>query len=367
MIQVQPFSTSVMSSHKVFFILNELPKHTQEIGVWIKTPTGIDPVDFVNVFSLHDGTLVAAWVEPFKHLPLHNVVAYTNGKTQIINMLPLERIIDIYDKPVDSDFGTFSFGASIPIPSGDWRCYRGMYGFWQFSNDNHVDEIVNDVSEILVYESILNVGGTGHLVYVEATNKDKVAYQKINNSIAPASGRTLQETLRLAYEWSVMAEEPFNSQENIALSAKSFLDALNLTDEERTTLENILPMQIYNYISGSETARVRPSDISELNDEVKNIVFKRMASLSLSALLKIHNIEDTYGVLELEKTGLEEGIQRFKDHYQIPSDWLISETDRIIEHCDVYYPAKVDAFVHNQLRHFSNKQLILDKVTNNAL
>lgn len=362
MITVQPFTTSVLSTYKTFYILDKLPKNSQEIGVFIKTPLTVEPVDFVNVFSLHDGTLLAAWVDPFKILPLQNLVAYTNGKTQIINMTQLERIIDIYNKPVDSDFGTFSFGDSISIPKGDWRCYRGMYGFWQFSNDNHVDEIVNDVSELLVYESILNVSGTAHLVYVEATNKEKIAYEKINNSISPSSGRTLQETLRLIYEWYVVSEEPFNSQERPALAAKEFFRLLDITEGELESLSKLPSMQIANYIDGSETARLRPDGITEMSEEIQNIVFKRVSSLSLSALFKIHNIEDSYGLLEIEKFELDAGIKRFMEFYNVPGHLSIYNIKEIVEHCEIYFNETIGPFVHNQLRNFVNKTKVLDSM-----
>ena len=124
-------------------------------------------------------------------------------------------------------------------------------------------------------------------------------------------------------------------------------------------------MQVVQFLSGSETARIRPNNIPNLNEGIKNILFKRMASSSLSALFKIHGIEDTYELIELEKQELEAGIQRFKDFYQIPEDWEITDTARIIEHCELYFNPTVGPYVHNQLRLFKNKETILNNVENN--
>lgn len=341
MIQTQPFSTEILSTHRGFFILDKLPKFATEVDVWIQTPAGNESVDFIDVFELHDGTLLAAWMHPFQKLPLHNLVAFCNGVTQVLNLYPLERIIDIYDRPLDANLGTFSFTKSIPVNGGDWRCDRGMYGAKAFEQEN-IDRVFEDVGQIVFYEPFLNLNGVSHLIYVEGSNKTQLAEEKVNNSIAPVTGRTLQETMRLVYEWAVLAEEPFSSSDDAAVAAKAFLDGLRFTSEERTALANLAPMQISNYLSGSETARVRPSNIPALDDAIKTMVFKRMASSSLSALLKIHGIEDTYGLTALEQAELDAGIQRFNDYYTEP----VSAGDK--------------PFFDNQVRFFRNKQIVLN-------
>jgi hypothetical protein len=341
MIQTQPFTTNIIATHRGFFILDRLPKNATEVDVWIQTPTGNESVDFIDLFVLQDGTLLAAWVHPFQKLPLHNLTVFCDGTVQVLNLCPLERIIDIYDRPLDASLGTFSFAKSIPIDGGDWRCHRGMYGPWQFTDDNH-QIVIDEVTQIVIYESLLNLNNAGYLVYVEATGKTQLANEKVNNSIAPVTGRTLQETMRLIYEWSVLAEQPFNSTDEAAVAAKTFLDFLGFTTEERTALASLPPMQISNYLAGSETARVRPSNIPALDDAIKTMVFKRMASSSLSALFKIHGIEDTYGLQALEQAELDAGIQRFNDYYVEP----IRDADK--------------PFFDNQVRFFRNKQTVLN-------
>jgi hypothetical protein len=266
---------------------------------------------------------------------------FCDGAVQVLNLCPLERIIDIYNRPLDANLGTFSFAKSIPIDGGDWRCHRGAYGPWQFTDDNH-QIVIDEVTQIVIYESLLNLNNAGYLVYLEATGKTQLAEQKVNNSIAPVTGRTLQETMRLIYEWSVLAEEPFNSTDEAAVAAKTFLDFLGFTSDERTALASLPPMQISNYLAGSETARVRPSNIPALDDAIKTMVFKRMASSSLSALFKIHGIEDTYGLQALEQAELDAGIQRFNDYYTEP----VSAADK--------------PFFDNQVRFFRNKQTVLN-------
>ena len=335
------FSIDILSTHRGFFILDKLPKFATEIDVWIQTPTGNESVGFIDVFVLQDGTLLAAWQHPFQKLPLHNLIVFCDGVIQVLNLYPLERIIDIYDRPLDSELGTFSFTKSSPVGGGDWRCDRGMYGAKAFAGEN-IDRVFSEANEIVVYEPFMCLNGSAHLIYLQAKNKSQLAEDKLNNSVSPSTGRTLQETFRLIYEWSVLAEDPFNSADDAAIAAKAFFDGLGFTAEERTALASLPPMQISNYLAGSETARVRPSNIPALNEAIKTMIFRRMASSSLSALFKIHGIEDTYGLQALEQTELDAGIQRFNDYYSEP----ISAEDK--------------PFFDNQVRFFRNKQTVLN-------
>jgi len=346
MIQTQPFTTAVLSTHRGFFILDKLPKFATEIDVWIQTPAGNESVDFIDVFVLHDGTLLAAWAHPFQKLPLHSLIAFCNGITQVLNLYLIERIFDIYNKPLsisedDNNLWAFSFTDSVAVNGGDWRCDRGMYGPKMFIEEN-LDRVFSGVTEIIVYEPFLCVNGVGHLLYTEGKDKKDLALEKVNNSFYPTTGFTIQETMRLIYEWSILTEEPFNSTDSAAVAAKRFLDFLEFTVDERTVLASLPPMQISNYLTGSEAARVRPSSIPVLDDAIKMMLFKRMASSSLFALLQIHGIEDIYNLQALEQAELDAGIQRFQDYY--------SEAMQAAD----------KAFYDNQVRFFANKQAILD-------
>jgi hypothetical protein len=354
MINTQPFTTDILSTHRGFFILDKLPKNATEVDVWIQTPTGNESVDFIDVFSLHDGTLLAAWKHPFQKLRLHNLTASCEENEQIVNLYPLERIIDIYDKPLvpsenDNNLWAFAFMDSASVDGADWRCDRGAYGAKLFAEETP-DRVYSEVTEIVVYEPFLNVNGIAHLIYSEGKNKREFVLNKFNNSYLPAMGLTLQELLRLIYEWAVLSEEPFNSTDRISLVAKGFLDHLCFTEEEISVLSSLSPMQVSNYLTGSKTARVRPIDVPPLSESIKNMLFKRMACSSLSALLKIHGIEDTYGLLALEFDELDAGIQRLEDYH---AQYPVRNVDK--------------SFYDNQVRFFNNKRTLLEMVLNNQL
>ncbi len=360
--KTKPFELSVLESYRMFFLLNNLPKDSEDYDIWIQTPAGYESVDFVDVFTMRDGSLLAAWKHPFEKLGLQNLVAFANGKTQILNLYSVERIYDIYDRDVDSDSGTFIFTASRVIENADWRCDRGYYGSRPFQGEVQ-EQVINDLGQIVFYEPFLSVAGIGHLIYIESNNRKELANEKINNSVIPVTGRTLQEVLRLIYEWSAVSKEPFNSSEEASVSAAAYLEALKFTDDELELIGSLREMQVASFLKGSNNARVRPSEIDVLSPEIANIVFDRMASSSLSFIISRN--PELWGIneiLEKEKNQLEAGMSRFFEFYGIDSDNSITDTEKIIDLAKNNFNQTVGPYVHNQLRLFKNKKSILNSI-----
>lgn len=357
--KVNPFSIDVLTTHKSFFLLNKLPKNAIDIDVKIQTPNGQEDVDFIDVFSMADGSLLAAWVHPLQKLGLQNLVASVEDNRQIINLYPIERMIDKYNKPIDSDFGVFVFTKSSPIDNADWRCDRGYYGAQRFVQ-NFATPFITKLEDIIMYESFLSVAGAGHLLYMEVAKNTESANNALNNSLIPTTGRTFQEVLRLVYEWSVLANHPFDSTEEPAIAANNFLTALNLSETEMSEIESLTPMQVAQFLLGSETARVRPNNIQEMTKGVEDILFDRMASSSLSFIVSRNpEIWDLQQVLERELEELEQGIFRFKEYYEIPNYVDLGDTETIMEFSGVISSNQL-AYFHNQLRHFANKKKVLN-------
>jgi hypothetical protein len=365
MIQTQPFNIDVLSTHKVFFLLEHLPKNTTEVDIWIQTPIGYESVDFVDVFVMQDGSLLAAWKHPLQKLPLQNLVAFGDGVTQVLNLYPVERIIDLYDRPVDATSGTFIFSGSGVIDGADWRCDNGYYGPKSLYVEELDSSLINSLAEIVAYEPFMSVAGLGHIMYVESNTQNKpeladLAVNKLNNSIAPVVGRTFQEVLRLIYEWAVLADEPFNSTENVAVTAKNYMGTLRFTEDEIDLIKELTPMQISKFISGSTEARIRPDNITPLSAGISDILFKRMASSSLSFIISRNpGIWDYEEVRQKELDELEVGILRFREYYGVPEYVELTETSRVLEFAEIQAPKQL-AYVHNQLRHFANKKSILN-------
>jgi hypothetical protein len=360
MITVKPFNLEVLSTHKGFFLLDKLPKHATEVDVWVQTPTGNESVDFVDIFSMADGSLLAAWKHPFQRI--HNLQVFCEGIVQVLNLYIVERVIDVYDKPSDSEYGTFIFCSSLPIEGADWRCDQSMYGPRPFKGEQ-VSQVINSLDEIVFYESFLNVNGAGHIIYIETRTKTEFANEKLNNSVVPVTGRTLQECLRLVYEWSVLADEPFNSTDDAAVSASKFIKSLKLTQDEVHAIEALPQMQVSKFISGSETARLRDMEIPELSDDIADIVFRRIGASTLSFIVsKNPGIWDFDEIKNQETLQMELGIQRFREYYKLPDDMDIEDDKNVLEHAFIYFE-KQHSYVYTQLRNFRNKKKVLLSLT----
>jgi hypothetical protein len=347
MIKVQKFDLSVLSTHKMFFHLNKLDAGLNEVDVWIQKPDGFESVDFIDVFSMDNGALIAAWKHPFQKLPLYNVVVFGNGKTQIVNLHSFEKMFEIYNKPVDSGFGVFSFVNSMPIASehGDWRCDIGYYGPEAFDKNVQAFE---SLEEIIFYEPILNVNGIGQIIYTESRKATEKADYYVNHSYCPYVGRTFQETLRLIWEWSVMADEPFNSNEEIALKAEKFIDAMDFSEDELNVIKDQTSMQVENFIRSKPNARLRPNDVQSMSSGIENIINSRVAHSSLSMIVRNNPMMFDYvSIYNAECVELQRGIERFCDYYKI-------------EDFDSW--TSVDAYSFNQLNFFKNKKMVLGLV-----
>ena len=350
MIAVQPFNIGVIDTHRCFYLLKNI-SNIDELQLIHETPGGFVEVDFVDVFKMNNNSIVVAWKKPLELAPMHNLLAISGSTVEVVNTATLERVIDIYDRPVDAQVGTFIFVNSDMLldPNIDWRCDNGKFGPAPFQS---VGRVIEQLSDISVYEPVLSVNGVGHLIYIEGVAKQGLANDFLSTGTMPTVGRTLWETLKLVREWAIVNQPPFNNQEAVSHKANLFIKNLGFTEQELSVIDNQIPMQISNYLMGDTNARQRPSGILPITDDIKNMLFKRMSSGILSALEYLSpgmwNIEE---LLSAEKIKLAADLQRLENMQLIPG-------------AESPYNQSVWAM---RQRFFDNKQLIIDKVENNAL
>jgi hypothetical protein len=126
-------------------------------------------------------------------------------------------------------------------------------------------------------------------------------------------------------------------------------------------IANLPQMQIGKFISGSETARHRPTNIPELNSDIENILWRRMASSSLCFIIARNpQLWDFDEVLQAEQEELENGISRFREYYQIPEYEPLEKNSKAAEFAEVSRPRQ-GAYVMNQILGFKNKQSVINK------
>lgn len=282
MIEVKPFTIDVVSKYESFYLLQNI-LNVQEIEVFHNTPSGQVEFPKINAFLMPNDKIIIAWPNSINMAQFYNLVVVANGIIEVISMSSIERIIDIYNKQSDSNFGLFSFANSNIVlqPNIDWRCDAGKYGPGIFPPST--TQIVNP-ENLVLFEPIISITGIAHLLYIEYQGDPSAADDFLNNSEKPAIGRTFWECLKLVREWSIVNSEPFNNNELIAEKANQFINGLNFSNEELQIIDAQVPMQIAKYIFGDDNARQRPDDIFEMNDDVRNILFKRLSSGTMSAI-----------------------------------------------------------------------------------
>jgi hypothetical protein len=146
----------------------------------------------------------------------------------------------------------------------------------------------------------------------------------------------------------------------VAVTAKNYMGTLRFTEDEIDLIKELTPMQISKFISGSTEARVRPDNITPLSAGISNILFKRMASSSLSFIISRNPaIWDYEEVHQRELAELQEGILRFREYYGVPSYVELTEVSRVMDFAEIQAPKQL-SYVHNQLRHFANKKTVLN-------
>lgn len=356
------FNHSVVNNYRLFYLLDNITDTNLEIHR--RTPAGDEEFEHADVFIMNNGKLLVAFKHPFSYAPNICLIAKTETQEEIINLTPWERLIDVYDPGIDNtDYGYFAFTDSRPIfeEGSEWRCDNTMYGPRPF----FVGQVAPTIQKVKGYETILSVHGVGYLVYIHLED-DAIEREKFkNDSEVPCAGLTLSEAFKVMLEWSETTQEPFNSTENIAVKAQQFLNQIGFTAD---LVDNQVDMQVANYLKGSTSARLRPEGVQPNKPELIGFIQKKMASSSLALIHHLYpELTELENVLSAEQDQLEAGIQRFRDFYQIPNDWPLSDTQRIIEHCTLYFNPTIGPYVHNQLRLFANKQQVLDKVATGTI
>jgi hypothetical protein len=294
-----------------------------------------------------NGQVLVAFPEYFTHISKHNIVATDGVVSEIVSLQIFERIHQYYKHGVDSiDAGGFTFMNSAPVPSFDnqWRCDAGLYGVELFADPLGDSTIaVPDAADaLLVYEPILSINGVAHLVYIERQNKNNKT-ELMNNSSTPFATYSLGEALKLILEWAQVSQAPFSNTESVALKAFEFAQQLGI---EETLVSNQPDMQIFEYLKGNPTARVRPENVQPLSPDTEVFIKKNMAYSCLSALLSLY--PDSCNLNEIV------AIEQVKLNKEIEN--LAHMTNALPDNSDATY------FIQSRTQLFNKKKELLESV-----
>jgi hypothetical protein len=285
---IEPFNLDVINKYNMFFMLQKL-NATSTINLYYQEVNNDVPFEDCSLFEMSNGKVLVAFPEYFTHISKHNLVATDGVVSEIVSLQIFERIYKYYKHGVDSiDAGGFTFMNSAPVPSFDnqWRCDAGLYGVELFADplgDSTI--VVPDAADaLLVYEPVLSINGVAHLVYIERENKNNKT-ELMNNSSTPFATYSLGEALKLILEWAQVSQAPFSNTESVAMKAFEFAQQLGI---EETLVSNQPDMQIFEYLKGNLTARMRPENVQPLSPTTEVFIKKNVAHSCLSSIVSLY-------------------------------------------------------------------------------
>ena len=239
-------------------------ENTGDFKLYTPTPSGNIEYTEYDVFTSLGHTIIA-----FKELDPYsgdfNYVLVYNDEEFIIDTICYDDILEHFTKDVLKEQDMYCVMSSkVMTPATAvkdavnfiHRCDAGKYGPVQFPLEDGVRPTVTDTSlfqHINKITVMLGAGGVAHVVYG--------AVPKLNDSFRdwPAvSGvaKTIMGVMKLIIEWASLTESPFNSDDEVALTCKTYIDTLkipqNVLDEISEYQED---MPVYRYFQNQENAR----------------------------------------------------------------------------------------------------------------
>ena len=324
------YNINDLQYRRSFYMLDNITDESVEL--FRRTPAGDEEFTQYSLHRMSDGKLLIAFYDYWSMHAVHSLVAKWNGIEELVNTQPFERIMPYWNPGLDyEDRGAFFFLNSKPIYTdvNDWRCDNTFYGperYIALGNEPFFGEF--KLEDILVYEPIINMNSTATLCFVHFRNDEHMRDYVVNADVIPSCGVTLSEVFKLISEWSVLAEEPFNSVEPIVLDAKAFLNQIGFDD---SLVADQTGMQITQYLLGDTDARRRPADVVETNQALLDFVKRKMAHMSLASLLSCY---PEYDNLEAEiQFDIESADKQFVDHLgglQIEGDFTLDNWEEAL-------------------------------------
>jgi hypothetical protein len=273
-------------------MLEKINGDSDSVFIYKNTPDGMVELTHFQAYRMANNEVLVAMFDDAKMVTDYEYIAVSGEIEEGFCTQLFERVANIYNKPPTNDDGVFVFVNSLPVvlDNQTFRCDMTRFGPTRFTEDGSYGEpMTKGLEQIITYEPILSINGVGHIIFMHERDDIETADKVVNDFEIPAATRTLSELLKLMTEWVQTTEPPFNGTDPIAVHAKNFLEAIGM---DETLIEHIkanqVDMQVVNYFSGSETARVRPDNVMPLTAEVESWLLPKFSFMTLSKLLEFY-------------------------------------------------------------------------------
>lgn len=272
---IYPVSHDLQNIRSVVFTGIEYNQHSL-----LNTANGrLVPIDFYGLFYDERNNLFLGLTHVHQ---TYNYVLTYNDAEYCINAVMYDETKRFLEWNAGDTNGVFQFMDSKPAYMYDQtRCDASRKGPVVFLRDGQepIGMATNSlrpmsISDLETSIPILSVEGVGHIFYYKylagenASNED----YETNESDLPKAARSVFPLLKLLVEWESMTYEPWNSDEQIAVAARDFLQRLGMPDEIREDINSSHgSMHVYRYLQGEIDARRQPpvEQLSNLSNKTK--------------------------------------------------------------------------------------------------
>jgi len=169
--------------------------------------------------------------------------------------------------------------------SAEERC-----DFNKFGPSIFYPRINQESMKVLDFKLLTSVTGVGHIIWVkvESVNDTYINQNIAENRQIYTTARTLSGSLKLIDEWSQMADEPWNSTEQISLKAKNFLQILNIDKEDlEETFSPQCDMRIVRFLKNDHEFRSLPES-KFISDGLKKYFRQYYRYSSINSIIQNH-------------------------------------------------------------------------------
>ena len=277
-----------------------LTEETEPFTLVLSTPNG-DAVDENWELVKTDTVIIIAFKETIGS-GVKNYFYTINGVRKHVQLLDYDSaspFIGGEEKtPVNSTFSFYKISDSVEVLSGDQfknmnrprylrevmpeeltRCDDNKYGPLSFYP-------WEEPFKLSKFRGILDIAGVMHISYFNTLNEGFLNPASQDNNCTAA---TLTGAIKLAYEWSLMAEEPFNNTENIALKCKQFFEQMDIPEElMEWIIQNQTDKQVFNYLNGENRVIYPSNENTEIPECLISFIKGKCMYTSISSLLKNH-------------------------------------------------------------------------------
>lgn len=329
---LQEFTIDKIKEYKMWFMLQKLTATSPRIVLSHQQShtNAVVPNDEYTLFKLNGNKVLIGFVKSFQTGGNYNYVASDGINEEVVNLQAYERIDDHFrigpDAQPGGGFAWSNSDVNKANPQIDWRCDNQKFGPVVFASVTEKKEILFESNEeIEVYETILNLNGVGHLIYVKKKGGIEGRDAVFNNAPTPFVTHSLAENIKLILEWASVATPLFDNAEPIAVKARQLVEKYNITE---SLVAGQPDMQVYKYLSGDTSARVRPNGVLPINAELEQFIKNNVCYMTFSKLAELHpDCFDLAQIVFAEQLYLVEEWKESLDKYGADEETAYGDVD----------------------------------------